>query len=995
MVLRKWLSSLINGRPQADRRRLRSVNQPQREMRAAAQLSAEPLEQRQLLTASIAGIDPDHGVNATDELTNVGTFNLHGTAAGDSVLQITRNGNFVGAILVNTDGAWRFAQTGLAQGTYAFAATDGEGDAALLTVQIDKTAPTATLSTSLSPVLPTNAATLPINLNFSEAVAGLSLGDLSIGNGTASNLTGGGSSYSFDITPTSDGAVTVSLNASTVSDLAGNSNAMSATLSIDSDRTAPAAPNVSDPSGDSLTNTSSATIAGSADAGSLVKLYRDADGSGTLSEGDTQVGQQQLGGSATSFSLNAGLTADAANRFLLTATDSATNESAASAVPTITQDATNPSASIAFGVANPTNVANIPVTISFSEAVSGFDASDVSVGNGSISDFVNVSPTQATFHVTQAADGSVTIDIAAGAATDLAGNASNAAAQASIVSDTIKPTVFFTPTIDGVSNVSVIGVTVAFSESVFGFDLSDLSIANGSASDLAGSGSSYSFNLTPAADGEVIVSLAAGSVADAAGNTNDSAELQIRSDRTSPSAPNVTSPAADVATNATSFNITGAISPVEETLVRVYRDADGSGTLNAGDSSVGEQLLLEGASFSISVPLTANSINRFLVTSTDVAGNVSVATATSAITQDSVIPQTSISISGASITNAATIAVAVSFTEDVLGFDADDVSVSNGTVSDFVSVDGAHYTLNVTPNGDGLVTIDVVAGAAADAAGNSNEAATQRSFVSDRTAPVITLTPSVAKNVNGWNNTDVTVSYAVVEANIDALASDSTDDILTASGTASTTVTDLAGNSTTVSYSTLIDKVAPALTASRDISPNENGWNNSDVTVTFEASDDLSGGVSSPAAQVFSDGLEQTASATVTDLAGNSTTVSIEQISVDKVAPTLTASRNLVANENGWNNSDVTVTFEASDDLSGGVSIHFIQVFGEGFDQTASATVTDLAGNSTSASIEHIHVDTTAPAVEVLAAPSEGVEALELRFALSVSDNLSGIVSTS
>jgi hypothetical protein len=83
-------------------------------MRAAAQLSAESLEQRQLLTASIAGIDPDHGVDATDELTNVGTFNLYGTAAGDSVLQITRNGQFVGAILVNTDGEWRFAQTGLA-----------------------------------------------------------------------------------------------------------------------------------------------------------------------------------------------------------------------------------------------------------------------------------------------------------------------------------------------------------------------------------------------------------------------------------------------------------------------------------------------------------------------------------------------------------------------------------------------------------------------------------------------------------------------------------------------------------------------------------------------------------------------------------------------------------------------------------------------------------------------------------------------------------------
>ncbi len=989
MVLRKWLSSLINGRPQADRPRRRSLNQPQRDMRAAAQLSAEPLEGRQLLTASIAGIDPDHGVDATDELTNVGTFDLHGSAAGDSVLQITRNGNFVGAILVNSDGEWRFAQTGLAQGTYAFAATDGEGAASLLTVQVDKTAPTATLSTSLSLVNPTNASTLPISLNFSEAVDGLSLSDLAIGNGAASNLSGSGSSYSFDVTPTGDGAVTIGLNASSVIDLAGNSNGMSATLSIDSDRTAPTAPSVSDPSGSGVTNSGSVTIDGSADAGSLVRLYRDADASGTLSDGDTQVDQQQLGGSETSFLFNAGLTADAANRFLVTATDSATNESAASAVPTITQDSTSPSVSIAFGVANPTNATSIPVTVDFSEAVSGFDASDVSVGNGSISDFVSVSPTQATFNVTQAADGNVTIDIAAAAAVDLAGNASNAATQASIVSDTTKPTVSFTSSIDGVSNVSVIGATVAFSESVSGFDLSDLAITNGSASDLTGSGSSYSFNLTPAGDGEVIVSLAAGSVADAAGNSNDAAELQIRSDRTAPSAPSVTSPAADVATNATSFDITGTISPVEDTLVRVYRDGS--------TSVVGEQLLLGGSSFSISVPLTANSTNRFVVTSTDAAGNVSVATTTTVITQDSIAPQTSISVSSGSFTNEASIAVAISFTEDVIGFEASDVSVGNGTVSDFVAVDGSHYTLNVIPSGDGLVTIDVAAGATADAAGNGNEVATQRSFVSDRTAPEITLTPSVAKNGNGWNNTEVTVSYSVVEANIDAEASDSTDDLLTASGTASATVTDLAGNSTTVSYETLIDKVAPTLTASRDITANENGWNNSDVTVTFEASDDLSGGVSSPAAQVFSDGFDQTASATVTDLAGNSTSVSIEHISVDKVAPTLTASRDLAANENGWNNSDVTVTFEASDALSGGVSSPAAQVFGDGFDQTASATVTDLAGNSTTVSIEHISVDKVAPTLTAsrdIAANENGWNNSDVTVTFEASDALSGGVSS-
>ncbi len=728
MVLRKWLSSLTN-RPRTDRARRRAPNQAQREVQAAPQLIAEALETRQVLSAVIAGIETDHGVDASDEITNSGTFDLHGTAAGDSVLQITRNGSFVGAILVNSDGAWRFAQTNLAEGNYEFSANDGEGSSSL-SVRIDKTAPTATLSTSVSG--PTNAATLPISLNFSEAVDGLSLEDLVIGNGTASNLSGSGTSYTFDVTPTSDGEVTIGLNASTVIDLAGNANGMTASLSIDSDRTAPAAPSVSDPSGSSLTNSSSATIAGSADAGSLVRLYRDADGSGTLSEGDTQVVQQQLGEGESSFSFSAGLTADADNRFVVTASDSATNESTASAVPTITQDSTNPTASISFGVTGPTNAASIPVTVNFSEDVSGFDASDVSVGNGTLSDFVSVSATQATFNVAPSADGNVTIDIAGGAASDAAGNSSNAATQASIGSDTTKPTVSFTPVLSAATNVSPLRVTVQFSEDVAGLDLSDLSITNGSASDLTGSGSLYSFDLTPAADGEVVVSLAGDAVADAASNTNNSAEYHVQSDRTAPGTPSVSSPAATTLTNAASISITGSLAAAEDTLVRVYRESDGS--------VAGEQLLLGGLTeFSISVTLTANSSDRFLVTASDSVGNESASVATAVVTQDSHAPVTTVAISGSNPSNATTLSASVSFDEDVIGFTADDVTVFNATLSNFVAVDGSHFTFDLTPTEDGTVTVHVAAEAASDGAGNTSGAAST-SIESDRSAPLMSLT---------------------------------------------------------------------------------------------------------------------------------------------------------------------------------------------------------------------------------------------------------------
>ena len=208
MVLRKWLSSLMNPRQQVRPARRVKLNQPKRSAHQTALVTTEVLETRQLLSAVISGIDQDHGTDNSDEITNDGTLDLYGTANGDSVLQITRNGSLVGAILVNPDGNWRFAQTKLAAGNYTYQANDGDGSPSTLAVTIDKTAPTATFSTSISLANPTNAASIPVMLNFSESIGGLTLSDLMIGNGTASNLSGSGSSYSFDVAPTADGTVT-------------------------------------------------------------------------------------------------------------------------------------------------------------------------------------------------------------------------------------------------------------------------------------------------------------------------------------------------------------------------------------------------------------------------------------------------------------------------------------------------------------------------------------------------------------------------------------------------------------------------------------------------------------------------------------------------------------------------------------------------------------------------------------------------------------------
>ena len=70
------------------------------------------------------------------------------------------------------------------------------------------------------------------------------------------------------------------------------------------------------------------------------------------------------------------------------------------------------------------------------------------------------------------------------------------------------------------------------------------------------------------------------------------------------------------------------------------------------------------------------------------------------------------------------IQVTATFSEPVTGFDADDITVSNGLVGNFAG-SGAVYTFDVTPNDIGTVMVDIAAAAATDDDGKWNSAALQ------------------------------------------------------------------------------------------------------------------------------------------------------------------------------------------------------------------------------------------------------------------------------
>ena len=189
-------------------------------------------------------------------------------------------------------------------------------------------------------------------------------------------------------------------------------------------------------------------------------------------------------------------------------------------------DTTAPTVTITSTASAPVS-GPFPITVTFSEPVTGFELPNLVVGNGSASE-LQENEASYTATVTPTASGAVTVDIAAGAAEDSAGNPSAAADQFSITADltpvdTTAPTVTITST----ASAPVSGpfpITVTFSEPVTGFELPDLVVGNGSASELQGNKASYTATVTPTALGAVTVDIAAGAAEDSAGNPSAAAD---------------------------------------------------------------------------------------------------------------------------------------------------------------------------------------------------------------------------------------------------------------------------------------------------------------------------------------------------------------------------------------------------------------------------------------------------------------------------------------
>jgi hypothetical protein len=210
------------------------------------------------------------------------------------------------------------------------------------------------------------------------------------------------------------------------------------------------------------------------------------------------------------------------------ASDAAGNPSTAATPSVQAVDVKAPTATIALGDSALKVGDTATVTITFSEAVEGFELGDLTAGNGTLTnleqDAENPLVWTATFTPTANIEDTSNVVSLATTYTDAASNAGTAAASDNYTVDTLAPTVTITRT-NG-SGDSLI-FTFDFSEAVYGLSITDITV-NGAApqGDLSGAdgGTQYTLEVMPTeAEGSVTVSVPAGAATDAAGNDNTQA----------------------------------------------------------------------------------------------------------------------------------------------------------------------------------------------------------------------------------------------------------------------------------------------------------------------------------------------------------------------------------------------------------------------------------------------------------------------------------------
>ena len=815
-----------------------------------------------------------------------------------------------------------------------------------LTVTVDNKKPTPTIGS----ISGTKNAAFTISITFDESVSNFGASDISLSKqsgtagGTASGVTGSGTTYSATITPTGMGTLRMSITAGAAEDAAGNTSKVSANVDVTVDAEDPTV----------MITAPTATQNGAFDAtftfNEAVTGFTPSDVSVTNAN---KAANWKSGATATTYTLTlTPTTADGStgtvtiNVAANAAQDSGNNGNAAATQVTVSVDKANPTVTIDA----PTTDQKDPfdVTFTFSEGVTGFTPSDVTVTNANKANSWKSGETATVYELTltptiaNGSTGTVTINVPANSATDAATNGNTAASQASVSVDKQRPTVSITgvPTTE---QKGAFDLTITFSETVTGFAATDLMVTGEATAAVSGSGSGYTATITPNAnkEGDVTVKVKANVVTDGAGNNNTASTVtgNIHIDTIVPTA---TISGVPTTEQKEAFDLTITFNETVTGFAKTDLTVTGEATATAVSGS--------GSSYTATITPNANKEGDVTVkvkanVVTDGAGNNNTAsTVTGNIHIDTIVPTAT--ISGVPTTEQKeAFDLTITFNETVTGFAKTDLTVTGEATATAVSGSGSSYTATITPNAnkEDDVKVRIRVNAVTDAAGNNSTASAFTPNIH-----IDTIVPTVA--ISGVPTTEQKGAFDLTITFSEDVNGFATGD-LTVTGEASATAVSGSGSSYTAT-----------------ITPNAN--KEGDVTVKVNAD-------------------------TVTDAAQNNNTASTVtgNIHIDTIVPTATISGVPTTEQKSAFNLTITfnetVTGFAKEDLTVTGEATATAVSGSGSSYTATITpnaakegdvtvkvnanaVKDAANNDNpvSAATGNIHIDTIVPTVAISNVPT-------------------------
>ncbi|MFK7856334.1 MAG: choice-of-anchor L domain-containing protein, partial [Granulosicoccus sp.] len=840
------------------------------------------------------------------------------------------------------------------------AANDTVAESALVVIS-DTTAPSVVISGM--PSVTGSLAPIPVLFTFSEDVSALSLASVAVVNGTASNLIVVDAQHvTVDVTPDGMGDIAVSLAGGVVQDLAGNASSA---------------------------------------AGPITTLF----------------------------------------------------------------DVNSPVLTINNVPANGVSTAPFTLTLDFSEPVSDFVIADVLVGNGNATGLTVIDAD--SYELTVVADGSsdVTISIPSGAAQSVQSGTDSSAAGVTIALNASAPFA----TISGMPPSGVVTgpytLTITWSEEVNGMELADLEIVNGIASNLtptSTTGTVYTVEITPQAQGLVSVSIPDMAVTDVGGIGNLASLVVDTLFDTVPPADPTSSPAL-AASSDTGSSSSDRITMLQDVVINIPPGTAIEGevaTLTQQGVEVGTAVVQSDGSFSYSATGLVEGDNTFSYTLTDIAGNVSGQSPELLVVVDLTAPNATISpIPFASNTNLNAYPVSGScsavgglVTVDIVG-----ALPSSSTVA--CSGSGVWTTsFDLTPIADGVGAVTATA-VHSDIAGNTVPTL-QVVANKDTSSPTITIAPvsvddllnaaeaqaaltvvgtttdigngqqvSISLNGQSYSATVTDDAWSVIIPAVDVQQFGAIEtivaDVSTAIGLAAPQVIRTISLDTQAPTAPSVDALitnstTPVITGTAVLAAGEQLSVTVNGTTYLEGQGQLVVDVNGnwtltiPAGDALGEGVVEVV-ATVVDTAGNSTSdVSTQELEVDTTDPLVSISALPFATTTnvgsypvsgacsvGDLSVSVTVTGAEPETqsvaCSGGTwsALVDLTIVPDGIGSVSvSATQSDVAGNTTTATPVVANKDTSSPTIAIAAVSVDDLlNAAEAQVALTVGGTTTGIVN--